>query len=284
MMNQQLPIESQLAKKLADNLNAEIVLGTVRSRDEAVSWLGYTYYYTRLLGSPVLYGVSADYRDDDPRLIQFRADLIHAAAVTLEKAGLVKYQRKSGALQSTELGRIASHYYITARSMTTYNQQLRPSSGLIELLRTFSLSEEFTFIPVREEEKGELLKLLDRVPIPVKESVEEPAAKINVLLQAYISNLRLDGFALVSDMVYVTASAGRILRAVFEICLKRGWAALTHQALDLCKMVERRIWPSMSPLRQFRGVPLEVVRKAERKEFPWYRYFDLDAPRASDER
>jgi pre-mRNA-splicing helicase BRR2 len=31
------------------------------------------------------------------------------------------------------------------------------------------------------------------VPIPVKESVEEPAAKINVLLQAYISQLKLEG-------------------------------------------------------------------------------------------
>lgn len=38
-----------------------------------------------------------------------------------------------------------------------------------------------------------MAKLLERVPIPVKESVEEPAAKINVLLQAYISQLKLDG-------------------------------------------------------------------------------------------
>ena len=37
----------------------------------------------------------------------------------------------------------------------------------------------------------------------VKESLEEPSAKVNVLLQAHISQLKLDGFALVSDMVYV---------------------------------------------------------------------------------
>lgn len=64
------------------------------------------------------------------------------------------------------------------------------------------------------------------MPIPVKESVEEPAAKINVLLQAYISQLKLEGlwlgslsepfaysiyegFALVADMVFVQQSAGR---------------------------------------------------------------------------
>jgi len=39
LLNQQLPIESQFVSRLADNLNAEIVLGSVRNRDEAVQWL-----------------------------------------------------------------------------------------------------------------------------------------------------------------------------------------------------------------------------------------------------
>lgn len=34
-----------------------------------------------------------------------------------------------------------------------------------------------------QEEKLELAKLIERVPIPVKESLDEPTAKINVLLQ-----------------------------------------------------------------------------------------------------
>ena len=82
---------------------------------------------------------------------------------------------------------------------------------------------------------------MERVPIPVKESVEEPAAKINVLLQAYVSQLKLDGFALVADMVYIQQSVGRIIRAIFEICLKRGWAVPAKAALDLSKMIERRM-------------------------------------------
>lgn len=101
--------------------------------------------------------------------------------------------------------------------------------GEIELLRMFSLSDEFKYIIVRDEEKLEMAKLIERVPIPVKESLEEPSGKINVLLQAYISNLKLEGLALSSDMVYVTQSAGRILRCLFEICLKRGWASLTQK-------------------------------------------------------
>lgn len=101
--------------------------------------------------------------------------------------------------------------------------------GEIELLRLFSLSDEFKYIIVRDEEKLEMAKLIERVPIPIKESLEEPSGKINVLLQAYISNLKLEGLALSSDMVYVTQSAGRILRCLFEICLKRGWSNLTQK-------------------------------------------------------
>lgn len=40
LMNQQLPIESQFINRLADNLNAEIVLGTVQNAKDAVNWLG----------------------------------------------------------------------------------------------------------------------------------------------------------------------------------------------------------------------------------------------------
>ena len=78
---------------------------------------------------------------------------------------MLKYDRKSGVLQSTELGRIASYYFITHQSMLEYNKHLRPSIGHLELFRIFSLSEEFKYIPVREEEKQELAKLLGQSAI-----------------------------------------------------------------------------------------------------------------------
>ncbi|KAL2358149.1 DEAD/DEAH box helicase domain-containing protein [Cryomyces antarcticus] len=281
LMNQQLPIESQFMSKLADNLNAEIVLGNVRARDEGVEWLGYTYLFVRMLRSPGLYSVGAEYEDDEA-LEQKRVDLIHSAATVLEKCGLVKYEKKTGKLQATELGRIASHYYITHNSMLTYNQHIQPSISPIELFRVFALSDEFKYIPVRQDEKLELAKLLGRVPIPVKESIEESQAKINVLLQAYISRLQLEGLALMADLVYVTQSAGRILRAIFEICLKKGWASVAKTALDLCKMAEKRMWPTMTPLRQFPSCPRDIIMKAERIEVPWTSYFDLDPPRMGE--
>lgn len=56
-------------------------------------------------------------------------------------------------VQVTELGRIASHYYCTYESMSTYNQLLKPTLSEIELFRVFSLSSEFKYITVREVSK-----------------------------------------------------------------------------------------------------------------------------------
>ncbi|KAA3481398.1 DExH-box ATP-dependent RNA helicase DExH12-like [Gossypium australe] len=277
LMNQQLPIESQFISKLADQLNAEIVLGTVQNAREACNWIGYTYLYIRMLRNPTLYGLPADVLSRDLTLEERRADLIHSAATILDKNNLVKYDRKSGYFQVTDLGRIASYYYITHGTISTYNEHLKPTMGDIELCRLFSLSEEFRYVTVRQDEKMELAKLLDRVPIPIKESLEEPSAKINVLLQAYISQLKLEGLSLTSDMVYITQSAGRLLRALFEIVLKRGWAQLAEKALNLCKMVTKRMWNVQTPLRQFNGIPNEILMKLEKKDLAWDRYYDLSS-------
>lgn len=103
-----------------------------------------------MLRSPALYSVGVDYLDEDPHLVQKRADIVHTAAALLEKCNLIKYDRKAGHFHSTDLGRIASHYYVTYKSMSTYNQHLRSSMTMIELFRVFALSEEFRLIPVSD--------------------------------------------------------------------------------------------------------------------------------------
>lgn len=128
LLNQQLPIESQMVGKLPDMLNAEIVLGNVQnakvcgclvegavrflipfqvqltsvifcSCQDAVNWLGYTYLYVRMLRNPTLYGVSHDDRSTDPLLERRRMDLVHTAVSILDKNTLVKYDKRTGTFQ-----------------------------------------------------------------------------------------------------------------------------------------------------------------------------------------
>ena len=226
-------------------------MGSVSNINEAVKWLSYTYLYIRMRRNPDLYGVDPDDLKSDPTLIQTRVNLVHSAALKLQSAGMIKYDQQSGSLIATALGKVGSHYYIKCNSMQVYNEELRPQMGMIDLFRLFSLSKEFENIPIRENEKVELQKFIDRVPVPVKGSIDETSSKINILLQSYIARFRLEGYDLNADLVYVTQSAARIMRALFEISLKKGWAQLAENFLNACKMVDRRQWYSMTPLRQF---------------------------------
>ncbi|KAF0895374.1 hypothetical protein E2562_012405 [Oryza meyeriana var. granulata] len=291
LMNQQLPIESQFISRLADQLNAEIVLGTIQNAREACSWLGYTYLYIRMLRNPTLYGLPADIMETDKTLDERRADLVHSAANLLDRNNLIKYDRKTGYFQvhgyvepfwviveDNDAENILHHEHLilpekyapptelldlqqlpvtalrnaryeglysafkhfnpiqTQVFTVLYNTDdsvlvAAPTGSGKTICAEFAIlrnhqkavsgesnmrvvyiapiealakeSEEFKYVSVRQDEKMELVKLLDRVPIPVKESLEEPSAKINVLLQAYISRLKLEGLSLSSDMVYI---------------------------------------------------------------------------------
>jgi len=171
-----------MIQNIPDQLNAEIVLGTISNIKEAVNWLSYTYLYIRMRRNPDLYGVSTEDLNEDQTLIRTRMNLIHTSAIRLVKAGMIKYDKKSGALLATALGKVASHYYIKCDSMQVYNDELKPQMSNIDLFRLFALSKEFENIPIRENEKIELERFVDRVPIPIKGGIDETATKINILL------------------------------------------------------------------------------------------------------
>lgn len=49
------------------------------------------------------------------------------------------------------------------------------------------------------------------------------------------------------------------MRALFEICLRKGWSEMSLFMLEYCKAVDRQVWPHQHPLRQFdRDLSAEV--------------------------
>lgn len=95
---------------------------------------------------------------------------------------MIKYDRKNGILSSTALGKIASHYYIKFASISIYNEQLKPYFGIVDILKVFSLSVEFKYLAVREQERSELAAMMEKVPIPIKGSIDDISTKVNILL------------------------------------------------------------------------------------------------------
>ena len=83
LITNQVPIESNFLASIVDNLNAEIVLGTVSNVAEACRWLSYTYLYVRMGRNPLAYGVTWDQVAMDPTLREARHRMIVSAAKEL---------------------------------------------------------------------------------------------------------------------------------------------------------------------------------------------------------
>ena len=85
-LEEPLPVESNLVENLHDMLNAEIVEGTITSKQEAVDWLTWTFMYRRLGPNPNYYnmsGRSAQHIND------FMSQLVEDTVEDLEAAGCV---------------------------------------------------------------------------------------------------------------------------------------------------------------------------------------------------
>ena len=279
MMTRQKPIESQFINSMVENLNAEIVGGTVTNVQEAVTWLSYTYLFVRMMKNPMAYGITYEEKQLDHRLLRKRTQLIQTAARQLDDARMVRYDARSGNLAVTDLGRVASHFYLKHETIVRFNKDLKPHMSMKDVMHLVCSATELENVRVRDEELKELDSMKVKAPIAVKGGVENCNGKSNVLLQAYISRFAPRAFTLVSDSHYVAQNAARITRGLFEICLKRGWPGMSEMFLTLSKAIDKRVWwePIAHPLRQFERLSLELVRRLEERDTPMERLYDLSA-------
>lgn len=246
-------------------MNAEISLGTVTNVTEAVTWLSYTYLYVRMKKNPMVYAMDHNEPIDDPLLGRKRHDIIVTAAQRLAKCQMIIFDENTGYLTPKDLGRIASNFYIKHTSIEIFNDFMKPRMTEADVLSMMSLSSEFDNIKSRDTEHKELKGLLDgSCACDIRGGTESTHGKVNILLQSYISNARIDDFALVSDCAYVAQNAGRIARALFEIALNRNWGPTAYILLSINKAIEKRMWTFQHPLHQM-GLPLEILNKLENR-------------------
>ena len=227
--------------------------------------------------NPMCYGMKYDALESDPRLENKRIDLVKDAVQILDQCTMIRYDPRSENLASTDMGRIASHYYLKYGTIEAFNTMLSSHMTDEESLHVMCSSAEFDQLKLRPEELSEMDKLKKQSFIKCKVPLEDTAGKVNILLQGYLNQCNVSSFTLQSDMNYIAQNAGRIARSLFEICLKRGWSTMTNHFLSLAKSIDQRMKPNQSPLRQFNELPFEVLRKLEDSDADIDRLIDLEA-------
>lgn len=81
----------------------------------------------------------------DPSLSLKQRYLVADAARDLDKAKMMRFDEKSGNFYCTELGRIASHFYIQYSSVETYNEMLKRHMNETEVIVSLTYYIYFYF-------------------------------------------------------------------------------------------------------------------------------------------
>ena len=134
-------VESGLANKFPEHLNAEIILGTICSVGAAAAWVRSTYLYMRMRRNPGHYGLPEHIETEelDTRILE----MCGAALETMAGVGLVL--RRGEGVGGTGLGRLMSRHLTTRVEATPDKRQInaeRPAAarrplhgfGIFELL------------------------------------------------------------------------------------------------------------------------------------------------------
>jgi len=79
---------------------------------------------------------------EDPRLGVKRNQLVTNAVRRLGEARVVNWNRSTGALHITDLGRIAAKYYIRLASIEVFNQRFKARLSEADALNMLSYSTE----------------------------------------------------------------------------------------------------------------------------------------------
>lgn len=147
------PVESNIVDVLDDHINAEIVAGTITSKQSILDYLTWTFFFRRLLKNPSYYQLETL---EPSEVNTFLSGLIEGIINKLVNSScIVVGSADSGdpnMLYSTPVGRICSFYYLSHKTMEHLCNNLHFDLSFEEIFKVLSDCYEFDGHPVRHNE------------------------------------------------------------------------------------------------------------------------------------
>ncbi|CAJ0932250.1 unnamed protein product, partial [Mesorhabditis belari] len=239
------PVESSLRPALANHVNAEVHAGTITTKQSVMEYIAGTYFYRRLFANPNFYGIGELSEESVCHYLttivdEIIADLLESKCITLDE--------EDDSLRSTAFGRLATIYYIEHKSVRFFLNTITKESTIEELLKILTDVPEYAEIPVRHNEdfvNGQIARQL-RIKLPTN-MMDSPHIKAHILFQAHFSHIDLPTDYR-TDQKTVLDSSIRILQAMRDICLVRGWLSPALSVSILEQMCYSGRWWDDHPL------------------------------------
>lgn len=253
------PVESHLHHFLHDNINAEIVAGIIENKQDAVDYITWTLMYRRLTQNPNYYnlqGVSHRHLSDH------LSELVENTLSDLEASKCIGIEDDMD-LSPSNLGMIASYYYISYTTIERFSSSLTAKTKMKGLLEILASASEYALLPIRPGEEELIRRLINHQRFSFENpKCTDPHVKANALLQAHFSRQSVGG-NLALDQREVVISASRLLQAMVDVISSNGWLSLALLAMEVSQMVTQGLWERDSMLLQLPHFTKELAKRCQ---------------------
>lgn len=208
------PVESSLHRALDNHLGAEISAETIGTKQDALDYLTWTFFFRRLHKNPSFYGLEISAEEHNTTAAQhlaneYMVELVDRSLDELAKSGCVTVH-SNGDVDSTPLGKIMSYYYLSHRTIRQLMRRAKKKPKFEDVLTWMCCATEYDELPVRHNEdliNAELSKNLPFKGETLGLPMGDPHVKAFLLIQAFMSRIELP----ISDYVTDQNSVSLIL-------------------------------------------------------------------------
>ncbi|ETN42924.1 uncharacterized protein HMPREF1541_02082 [Cyphellophora europaea CBS 101466] len=262
-LNIGFPVESSLHKVLSNHLGAECSAGVIQTKQDALDYLTWTFFFRRLHKNPTYYGleISAEQHRDEPLVArQLAADyivnLVDKSLDDLAESDCVLVH-SNGDVDSTPFGKIMSYYYLSHLTIRNFLAKARAlPAGKVDfanVLAWVSQATEFDELPVRHNEDLENAVLAENLPLDTAGLMPDmpmwdPHVKSFLLLQAHMSRADLPIRDYIGDQNSVLDQTVRIVQAGIDVMTELDRFDCVLELIKVLQCVKSARWPTEYPL------------------------------------
>ena len=276
------PVESSLHLVLDNHLGAEISAETITTKQDALDYLTWTFFFRRLHKNPSYYGLDISAEEHKTTAAQtlaneYMIELVDTSLDDLAQSGCIAVH-SNGDVDSTPMGKIMSYYYLSHKTIRHLVQSAKKEASFEEALSWICHATEYDELPVRHNEdliNAELSKNLPLDATRLALPMDDPHVKAFLLLQAFMSRIDLPISDYVGDQNSVRLNMSsrspilgtkvrhqvldqsiRIIQASIDVLTELGYLSSCSTMLTLLQCIKSAHWPTDGPLSIFPGVDI----------------------------
>ncbi|KAH8912792.1 activating signal cointegrator 1 complex subunit 3 [Coniochaeta sp. PMI_546] len=267
------PVESSLHTVLDNHLCAEVSAETVVTKQDALDYLTWTFFFRRLHKNPSYYGLEISAEEHNSTTAQqlandFMIEMVNKSLTELATSQCVEVY-PNGDVDPTPMGKIMSYYYLSHKTIRHLVRHAKPGAAFQDVLAWMCRATEYDELPVRHNEDLINAELSRNLPLPGTAfglPMWDPHVKAFLLLQAHMSRLDLPITDYVGDQTSVLDQAIRIIQASIDVVTELGYLSSTLEFIKLLQCVKSARWPSEPPLSILPGVDTKTKTKMSLQE------------------